>query len=80
MNCIQFDINNIPCEIVRLDNGYMLLAKNEEKIFLHSHEIYLWLSGRIEVSDGLSISKSLLNEPKIERVLKFVGVESSRYL
>lgn len=80
MVCTQFKINEIPCELVRLKNGYMLLAENKEKIILHSHEIYLWLSGHVEVADGLSVTGSILEEPEIQYVLQFVGIDVAKYL
>lgn len=80
MDCIQFEINQIPCGILRLDKGYMLLVKNQEKMILNSHEIYMWLTGSIELSYDLSISKSLIHKPQINCVLKFVGIESTRYI
>ena len=80
MDSIQFEMNQIPCELVRLKNGYMLLAENEEKIILHSHEIYLWLSGHVEVADGLSVTGSILEEPEIQHVLQFVGIDRTKYL
>jgi len=80
MDSIQFKINQIPCELVRLKNGYMLLAENEEKIILLSHEIYFWLSGHVEVVVGLSVTESILEDPEIQQVLQFVGIDSTKYL
>jgi hypothetical protein len=80
MDSIQFEINQVLYEIERLDNGFKLFVNREEKLMLLSHEIWLWITGHLNLEDGLQVEADSLEEKLVNNVLQFVGIESTRYL